>query len=103
MPAKRPNGGFYCLAHRERISMGSFSPLLGLAAVRLSPFVIPTDLAAALSKQYARVGTEVQRLARARGLCGLRAAQAFRDRHQDCEVEASNLASSGLGPARVVR
>jgi hypothetical protein len=95
MGKRGTNGGFYCLAHRERVSMSWFSPLLGKTAIRLAAYVLPEDLGAALSKQYEKFYSESFRLPRARALCGIRVAQAFRERHKDCEVDAANLGAPG--------
>ncbi len=103
MARLKDNGGFYCLAHRERASMAWFSPLLGVAAIRLMRYVLPDDLAGALAKEYARGASENFRLGRARALCGLRVAQAFRTRHKDCEIEVADLGAPGLGARRIVR
>jgi hypothetical protein len=103
MARPKDNGGFYCLAHRERVSMSWFSPLLGVAAIRLVPYALPDDLSGALAKAYARGSPESFRLLRARALAGLRVASAFRDRHRDCRVDAANLAAPGLGSRRIER
>lgn len=92
----KDDGGFYCLAHRERVSMTWFSPRLGLATIKLVPYLLPEDLEGALDHEYLKGKPEVQRLFLARVPSGLRVAQLFRSRHTGCQVDAGNFGAPGF-------